>query len=110
MELEDESDQILEANFDQSVFNTDAEKILQQTENSKLFFSKQKVQAANQEQAKQIQKEIDNDWQKFGLFETGPLKKVRRRKVDNICKASVCLKIAGQKEEDDLMFIELIGS
>ena len=56
------------------------------------------------------QKEINNNWQKFGLFEKGPLKKGRRRKVDNICKASVCLKIAGQKEEDDLMFIELIGS
>ena len=55
-------------------------------------------------------KEINNNWQKFGLFEKGPLKKGRRRKVDNICKASVCLKIAGQKKEDDLMFIELIGS
>ena len=56
------------------------------------------------------QKEINNNWQKFGLFEKGPLKKGRRRKVDNICEDSVCLKIAGQKKEDDLMFIELIGS
>ena len=52
-------------------------------------------------------KEINNNWQKFGLFKKGPVKKERRQKTDDIFRASVCLKIAGEKKEDDLMFNEL---
>ena len=74
------------------------------------LFSKVKRGAGNLHDGNCRQKDINDNWQKFGLFKKGPLKKGRRRKVDTICKASVCLKIAGQKKEDDLMFIELIGS
>ena len=51
--------------------------------------------------------EINTNWQKFGLFKKGPVKKGRRQKTDNMFRASVCLKIAGEKKEDDLMFNEL---
>ena len=44
---------------------------------------------------------------KFGLFKNCPVQKRRRLKVDNIFRASFCLKIVGQKKEDDLMFNEL---
>ena len=52
-------------------------------------------------------KELNNNWKKFGLFKNGPVEKRRRLKVDNIFRASFCLKIVGQKKEDDLMFNEL---
>ena len=55
-------------------------------------------------------KEISNNWQKFGLFKKCPVKKGRRQKTDNMFRASMCLKIAGEKKEDDLMFIKLITS
>ena len=41
------------------------------------------------------------------MFKKGPVRKRRRLKVDNIFRASVCLKIVGQNKEDDLMFNEL---
>ena len=41
------------------------------------------------------------------MFKNGPVEKRRQLKVDNIFRASFCLKIVGQKKEDDLMFNEL---
>ena len=52
-------------------------------------------------------KELNNNWNKFGLFKEDPVRKRRRLKLDNIFRSSVCLKIVGQKKEDDLMFNEL---